>query len=295
MNMDVSVVMPAHAKPQRLRLTLAGLVAEREDWCELIVVADGARPETLAVLEEFKENILVIRTPGLGRAGARNSGAKAARGEILVFVDDDILVGAGFVAAHRHGQSERPGLVHGRIRELIGLLRIEDPTQGGPGCPPIDLALVRAGRWRPDGARLFRTALEAAAERVHAGDLNVDAPWLAGAGANISIRRADWLRVGGFDEHYGTGWGLEDLDFAFRLFQAGVPISLAPEARGYHMSHHNPTRWAEQDTNFRILQAKTSAPEVLALGALLAQNGSADAYELAVRQIRMEARSTEPA
>ncbi|AOK15024.1 MULTISPECIES: glycosyltransferase family 2 protein [Burkholderia cepacia complex] len=280
--MSLSVIVPAHSKAPRLALTLAGLAGQ--SGCgdvELVIVADNATPAVRQVIAAAPP-ARVVETPGVGRAAARNAGATVARGEWLVFVDDDILVQADFLACHRSAQAEQPGLVHGMLRELIGLLRVDDPALGGPSCPPIDAAALRAGCWSPGAARAVANPLEQAAEHAEAARW----PWLACAGANLSVPRATWLASGGFDEAYGTRWGMEDIDFAFRLWASGVPVRLAPQARGYHMSHYNAARWDEHHDNLRRFQQRAACPEADALDALLSPAGSVERYRQRVDQIR---------
>jgi glycosyltransferase involved in cell wall biosynthesis len=95
--------MPTRDKASRLRLTLACLVGEVDDRTEVVVVDDGSSDATGEVLREAAAHLplRVVAGGGLGRAGARNLGAAHARGDQLVFLDDDVLVGKGFVAAPR--------------------------------------------------------------------------------------------------------------------------------------------------------------------------------------------------
>ena len=282
--MSMSVIIPAHSKAPRLRLTLAGIAGQTGvgDF-ELVLVADNP---TAAVREVLAESpfVRIVETPGLGRAGARNAGAAHAEGDLLIFIDDDILVRPDFLLSHQRAQAHQPGLVHGTLRELIGLLRVEDPSLGGPSCPPIKASELRSGDWQPDAARLVANPLEQAAEHPDACAW----PWLACAGANISVPRAAWQAIGGFDEAYGTRWGVEDIDFAYRLWAAGIPVSLAPAAHGYHMSHYNAARWEEHHENLLRFQRLADCPEALALGELLSPTGSVGRYIRRVDQIRQQ-------
>ncbi|CRI58554.1 glycosyltransferase family 2 protein [Pseudomonas sp. CCOS 191] len=283
--MQMSVIMPVHAKPERLRLCLASLGRQHErcDF-ETIIVADAACPQVLELVAEasFAQR---LSAPGLGRAGARNLGASAAKGDVLLFIDDDVLILDGFFEAHLQAQAQQPGMVHGRIRELIALCGRDDPSQGTIGCPPILPEALRQGRWTPQNSRLVASPLEQAAEHPRRSEW----PWLASAAANLSIHREDWHRVGGFDTVYGKRWGMEDLDLGWRLWRAGVPINLQTKACAYHLSHYNPNRWREHQHNLAHFQARASTPEALALDALLSPTGSLTRYIERVDQIRQQA------
>ena len=285
--LQASIIMPVHAKASRLALTLAALEAlQPSPSYELILVADNASPEVMRIVTGGPWRLL--ETPGLGRAGARNCGARAAKAELLIFLDDDVLVRPDFIHQHVLAQARRPGLVHGRLREIIGLLRSDDPALGGAACPPIAAQALREGRWIPSSAmRLSASALEQAAEDPQAFD---SAPWLASAGANLSLPRRLWEGIGGFDEAYGLRWGLEDLDFGFRLWRAGVTFLVADGAIGLHMSHQSATRWTDQQHNFeRFFSMAGNCPEARALTALLSPSGSLAAYKLRLDQIAQDA------
>jgi len=280
-NSMVSVIIPAHAKVNRLALTLAGIVGQQNFGSfELIIVADGANNEVKEFLSENYPKY-VLETPGLGRAAARNMGAKHATGDLLIFLDDDVLVKKNFVIAHMQAQQVNPGLVHGQMREIIGLLKVDNPCDGSYGCPPISINDLIQGVWKPDGMRLVANPLEQAAETQKF------APWLASAGANISVSRYLWQSVDGFDESYGKHWGVEDLDFGFRLSKEGVHISLSKNACGFHMSHTLNNRWEQHKHNLQKFQllANSSSREAQALDCLLSPKGSLIEFETKLDQM----------
>lgn len=286
--MSVSLVLAAHAKLERLRLTMAAIegLNNRND-IELVVVADGAEPRVIEYLSALKQDTLrLVQSPGLGRAGARNLGAKAAAGDLLVFIDDDVLFGPTFVRAHLNAHGHHEGLVHGQLREMVGLYRVVDPALGGPSCPPVSEHDLLKGNWSPGKTRLMANALEQAAEHPQA---HQRWPWLAAAGANISVPRSIWAAVGGFDESYGKRWGVEDIDFAFRIWSKGFGVTLDRHACGFHMSHDRGDRWEEQNENLLCFQRLAQCPEAQALGELLGPTGTLARYSARVDQIRQDA------
>jgi GT2 family glycosyltransferase len=176
---------------------------------EAVVVIDGSQDGTREALETFRTPFPIrsLWQENRGRAAAINSGARIARGDLVVLVDDDLVPSPDFLAAHvrAHESGERRGVV-GAVR-----FRLDGST------PPF------ARYW---GARFedFLGRLEARSTAL---------AWTETYTGAFSIRRADLLGVDGFDEAF-DGYGLEDFELALRLSRAGVDLVLCPEAIAYH-------------------------------------------------------------
>lgn len=88
--MQLSVIIPTREREEILNVTIRDLIeATKALDSEIIIVNDS--PEGLS-LRQNEKKIRIIRNPGSGAASARNAGAKAATGDLLLFLDDDILV-----------------------------------------------------------------------------------------------------------------------------------------------------------------------------------------------------------
>lgn len=284
-----SIVIPTRNKAPRLMLTLAAIEGQEDlSGVEVIVVDDGSTDETTELLQASATRLgflKVIRDTGRGRASARNSGARAAQGDMLIFLDDDVLTVPGFVSAHRDAQRRRGGLVHGRLREMIAVTRLRDPSVPRQGSPGLDPALIASRGFNPEGHRLVANALERAVELLFEGRLTDVPSWLAGAGANLSLSREVWQASSGYDERFEHVWGCEDLEFALRLHDTGIPISFAPEALGVHLSHERAGRWEEHEINLHRFAALHPRPEVRALPSLLGPIGDPFTYASEIRSL----------
>jgi len=122
--MNVSVVIPTYNRGERLGPTLDALLASdtsRLDAVEIIVVDDGS-PEPVAPVVESRVacppiSLRCIRRPNAGPAAARNTGFRASRGEIVMFLDDDILCPPDLIRGHVQGHRLWPGsVIYGRCR-----------------------------------------------------------------------------------------------------------------------------------------------------------------------------------
>jgi GT2 family glycosyltransferase len=201
----LSVIVPTHNRPARLEATLSGLAGQRDldrgDF-ELIVVDDGSVPA--AAPEAPSELPLsVLRLEDEGPSAARNRGAGEARGELLVFVDDDLRLVPDFLAAHWRAHLEWPGALQ------VGSVRLPEAATTTP-----------FGR--------FRQRLED--ESVPRIKGPVESRNFCTA-ANMAIERGLFDRLGGFDPSLGTG---EDQDLALRHTAQGGKIVFVPEARVVH-------------------------------------------------------------
>lgn len=276
--MDLEVVIPSRSSASRLRATLACLAVERELPFGVVVVDDHDEPgEVAAVLEEAERRLprlRAVRGPRDGRAAARNAGAGHATAARLVFLDDDVLVGPGFVRAHlRAAAPDR--FVHGRMRELPAAERLLTEIGTAAYC---DIQRARAEFEAqvptPDARRrLLANALEQTVEAMAEGRLPDVAPWLGFIGGNTAVDRAALLEAGGFDPGFGADWGCEDLELGLRLHRLGVRRVLEPAALGIHLSHARPDRWVQHGRTLARFAELHPLPSVHALAHLLGPAG----------------------
>jgi len=89
-----SVIIPARNAARTIGECLLAVLSQSvpRSLYEIIVVDDGSTDATARIARSH--NVRVIPQPPLGVAAARNTGARAARGEILLFVDADITTAA---------------------------------------------------------------------------------------------------------------------------------------------------------------------------------------------------------
>ena len=89
----ISVIIPAHNEEAYLGRTLEALAAQDYPLYEVIVIANGCTDHTAAVARRRCHRLLTLPEKGLGRA--RNTGARVANGELLLFLDADTLLEPG--------------------------------------------------------------------------------------------------------------------------------------------------------------------------------------------------------
>lgn len=260
---------------------------------EVVLVDDGAPDNTAGntgddtadVIAEFARGLVPLRVvsgPRAGRAAARNTGAEHSWADYLVFLDDDILIGPDFVAAHL--AAARPHqFVHGPLRELATAERlVTDLANASPAEVTARRDELVAGTVKRH--RLFANALERAVEAMATGQVPDVAPWLGSVGANVGMHRAAWRAVGGFDEGFGTTWGCEDLELGLRLYRSGVRRAFDTRASGIHLTHRRPDRWHQHDVNLDRFRRIHPIAAVLHLHRLLGPDGDVHRYVAAVTE-----------
>jgi GT2 family glycosyltransferase len=209
---EVSVVVPTRNRARSLRRTLAALASQTypRDRFEIVVAANDCFDETAAMVRALREPgaLRVIEIPSRGMSRARNEGASAARGPLLIFLDDDVEPLPGFLAAHVRAHRSRTSLV------AIGPLLV----------PPH-----RRQRQSLLTERLH--ALDEAFAALLAGTKQLD--WACMIGGNVSMPRPLFDRAGGFDTTI-AGYGSEDYELGLRAQKAGAHFAFVPDAGGYH-------------------------------------------------------------
>ncbi len=259
----VSVVISTYNKARYLELSLASWCQQTLRDYELIVVDDGSVDTTVDVLRQYLVRLpmQVVTVTNSGRASARNRGLERARGEYVVFCDDDRIVHPEFLEAHAAAQQAHAdsaviiGWQHGVLVELRPDISVapEAVARALRIAPHLD-ALLRDGQtaWTMSAADIERDCTLVEALRIrepwfddyvqpvitqYGDDITECAmAWSYGTTGNMSVRRADLIRVGGFDESF-QGWGLEDAELHYRLIGAGARTRIAREARNYHQNH----------------------------------------------------------
>lgn len=219
-----SVVIPTY---QRRDLVLASVAALARQECseafEAIVVVDGSRDgsaEALTALD-VPFPFRVLTQPNRGAAAARNAGAAAATGDILLFLDDDMEAHPRLLA--EHDRSHRDG-----VEVVFGHLPLHPQA-------PANFLSDGIRQWT-DG-RLERLAAPGAELTLH--DLMT---------GQMSLPRALFNRLGGFDPGFTAGgtFGDEDIDFGYRLMRAGCRLAFNPHAISWQNYIVRPRQYLRQ-------------------------------------------------
>ncbi len=199
----VSVVVPAYNNAGELSRCLAALRIAASADTELIVVDDASNQDVLSTAARWGARAVRLAR-NAGPAAARNQGVRYARGQILFFVDADVVV---------------PNNAIERIRTILDCHSEVAAVFGSYDADPAALGLVSQ----------YRNLLHHFMHQT--GKAEASTFW-AGCGA---VRRAAFERVGGFDEQRFPRPSIEDIELGYRLRQLGYRIFLDKSLQSMHL------------------------------------------------------------
>lgn len=196
--------MPAYNAVATLRDALVPLVAmqRRGEIVEIVVVDDGSTDATPDVAREMGARVLASGGR-LGPGGARNVAAREVEGDVLWFVDADVVV---------HDDA---------ARVLADAL-----------APPAVVAVFGSYDDRPPAPNFLSQYKNLVHHHYHQRAAGAATTFWAGCGA---IRKAEFLAAGGFDLERYPKPSIEDIELGMRLCDRGGKIVLEPRLRGTHL------------------------------------------------------------
>jgi len=199
----LSVIVPVYNGELQLSRCLDALLASRFTDFEVIVVDDCSTDGSRQIVEQFAARYL--RTPrNVGPGGARNLAARHAYGDVLLFVDSDVVVAP----------------------ETVGQVAADF------ACDPQLAALFGSYDDQPAWRDFLSQYKNLMHHYVHQISSENASTFWAGCGA---VRRDVYLEFGGFDLEKYPKPSIEDIEFGLRLWRAGRRIKLNKEIQVKHL------------------------------------------------------------
>jgi GT2 family glycosyltransferase len=200
-DLRLSVVVPFHRNLEQLDQCLRAL-QPLPAWADVLVVADGAVHDCHDLAARYGARVLAIDGPN-GPAVARNRGVAATTGDVLVFIDTDVVAGPNTLPRFRDLFVSRP--------DVSAIFGAYDEAPGHASF---------MSQYRNLSHRYFHQVASREAKTF----------W-AGLGA---IRREAFDAVGGFDERFRRP-SVEDIDLGYRVSARGGRIIIDPSIHGCHL------------------------------------------------------------
>lgn len=231
----LSIIMPTYNKPIYLAMSLKSFAEQdvAKSEYEIIVVDDGSDMNIMPIIEQFRDvlQLQYTKVSRVGRAMARNIGIDMAKGDIIIFSDDDTIVEPSFVRQHKdsHNKNVNVIVLGKRKRVYIGNKNIEKEYIDWRGCRNvIQKNIVRNDSYEVLSRKIFFEPSRMCMYSI---------PWICSITANMSISKRLLIEVGKFDGEF-KGWGIEDIELGYRLHQKKCIFMYYDNIVNYHIEHH---------------------------------------------------------
>lgn len=224
---SLTVAIPTRNRPDELRRALQSVMEQSSPPQEVLVVDDSdanTREATEQAVAEPAPGATILRKGKAGLTRSRNLAADRARSDLITYLDDDVVLDPGYLAA---------------VRACF-----LDPEVGGAG----GIVVNQPGFRHPSIARALWAGGGDEGKVLSSGWATglpvTDADTQFLSGCNMTYR-TELVRQGRFDEVVFSGYGLgEDIEFSHRVFSNGHRLRIAGAARLRHFSDEKPTNEA---------------------------------------------------
>jgi GT2 family glycosyltransferase len=216
----VSVVVCTYNGSRTLRDCLDGLARLDYPDYEVIVVDDGSTDRSAAIAREY--DCRLIQTGNRGLASARNSGLRAASGEIVAYLDDD-------ASPDRHWLTYLAAT----------FLSTSHAAVGGPNVAPSGDGLIADCVARAPGGPVHVLLTDREAEHI--------------PGCNMAFRKSCLEAIGGFDPRFRVAG--DDVDVCWALQERGWTIGFSPAAMVWHHRRNSLAAYWRQQIGYGRAEA----------------------------------------
>jgi glycosyltransferase involved in cell wall biosynthesis len=231
---DVSVIIPTFNRLSFLYPTLLCLINQKitsNIGYEIIIVDSGDDGTGKFMSSLPNKNICPIQYKKIknskNRSLLRNTGTESAKGNILVFVDNDMLVPPHFIETHYQ--------THLKIEKLVLLGKRLSLTEFN--IDKIGKDVIVNNFSILDTMPYYRDVRDYFLDDRGYSIENIDCPWRFVYSHNFSVSRELFFISRKFNVKFGDHWGLEDIEFGFSLFRNGGVFRMAKDIPVYHQSH----------------------------------------------------------
>ena len=200
----ISIIVPVYNGKETICECLRAVSNQEYRDYECIVVDDGSRDDTLDIVRDFPFKIIQVEGGPLGPANARNYGVEHAKGDIVLFIDADVIIKPDSLTKVAHDFAKNP--------DFAALFGSYDES-------PTSLNFVSQ----------YKNLIH---HYVHQQGRENSATFWSGFGA---IRRDVFLKLGGFDAKQFPRPSIEDIDLGYRLKEAGYKTVLRKDIQVTHL------------------------------------------------------------
>lgn len=205
--MNISIVIPNYNGQDLLKKNLPKVI-EVVGNAEIIIVDDASTDSSIVVLDSFGSRLKVIRSEkNFGFSSTVNRGVKAAKGDIVVLLNTDVIPEKGFLV---------PLLSHFKDDKIFAVGCMDKSIEDGK--------VVLRGRGIGSWKRGFLVHSRGEVDRANT-------LWVGGGSG--AFRKSIWDELGGFDQLYNPFYW-EDIDLSYRAIKSGYKILFEPKSIVVH-------------------------------------------------------------
>jgi cellulose synthase/poly-beta-1,6-N-acetylglucosamine synthase-like glycosyltransferase len=236
--LSASVAISFHAGRDILERTITSLTQQTysKDRFEVIIVADANYADAILIAEKYKREIDIklesLSNNGFALASSRNAGIRAAKGDVIVSLDCDMICPPTFLQSHLKWFHKSDKIATIGLRKFVEASRIE------PEDVVHDFGLISS---LPEIQSISNTVLGSRKDkRIPELKQLMIHPFPSNCfhGGNVAYFRDDALNAGLWDEDFNGNYGYEDIDFGQRLFENGTKLAFENEATTYHQENN---------------------------------------------------------
>ena len=208
MNMKYSFIVPVFNRPDEVDELLESLCSQTLKDFEVVIVEDGSQKPCKDVCDRYAGNLDIhyYNKENSGPGQSRNYGVERAHGEYVIVLDSDVVLPSGFLAAVDSTINHQPSAI----------VAWGGPDTAHPSFTPVQKAISYSM------TSFFTTG------GIRGGKAKLDKFYPRSF--NMGIRRDVYQQLGGFSKmRFG-----EDIDFSYRIVEAGYKPRLFPDAWVWH-------------------------------------------------------------
>ncbi|MGM0607175.1 MAG: glycosyltransferase family 2 protein [Candidatus Muiribacteriota bacterium] len=226
-NLTLSVIIPAYKRVLKLSQCISSILRQTVPPLEIIVSDDSDDDSVYKLCQKYSKKVKYIKNKGKGQGQARNTAAETARGDILLFIDSDVILTMNAIKHHILNHKKGYKTVLGRVKfpDRIELTYENSITDLG-----AYLSSLKTGKYN----------------------------FIKFITCNLSIRKNIFLKSKGFSPYF-TGYGFEDIELGYRIGGNKKFIKFEKKAAAVHYNNRKRTdiykrAWKVAQTSILFMQ-----------------------------------------
>ncbi|MFR2755413.1 MAG: glycosyltransferase family 2 protein [Eisenbergiella massiliensis] len=266
MKITASVIIPTYNKSQYLDYTLMGYLNQSVKNYEIIIINDGSTDNTDEIIDKYIYSLPIhyYKKDNGGISESRNVGLSLAQSDVVVFTDDDRIPSPNFIEniinlINRFpktviiGQKEEVYTIYSnnlvisdininesiRGREILHNWKVKNRERKlKEGMPLITTKEIAEDFYKVMHSLHYRTAkdnYQYVIERYGNNLQDFKFGWVMATGGNTSFNKKYVPKIQ-FDTSFKK-WGVEDIEFAYRLYLSGYNFIHSDDVVNYHQRH----------------------------------------------------------